>query len=86
MPNFTFTVGDKTATGTVEKYQVKTNIAYRATGKCPHCNAPFKVGFNPGEMKTKGSAESDLRSTIRKHFRTVHAGEVYKRKKRKPGW
>lgn len=72
MAKFTFTVGDKTATGNVERVQITVNITYRATGKCPYCNSPFKIGFNPGELKTKGAAESDLRSTIRRHYRKAH--------------
>jgi len=86
MASFTFDVGGKTAKGDVEKYQVKTNFTYRATGKCPHCNAPFKVGFSPGEMRTKGAAESDLRSTIRRHYRAKHEGKGYPTQKRKSGW
>ncbi len=72
MSSFSFDVGGKTARGDVEKHQVKINFTYRATGTCPFCDASFKVGFNPGEIKTKGSAESDLRSTIRRHYRKFH--------------
>lgn len=85
MSSFTFDVGGKTAKGNVEKHQVKVNVTYRATGNCPHCNASFKVGFNPGDMKTKSSAESDLRSTIRRHYRAKHEGQGYIRYKKKGG-
>lgn len=81
MPSFTFDVGGKTAKGTSEK----VGPTYRATGKCPHCNASFKIGFNPGDLKTKGSAESDLRSTIRRHYRAKHEGQGYLRYKKKGG-
>lgn len=75
MAKFTFKVGDKIATGNVERVQIKVNITYQATGKCPYCNSPFKIGFNPGDIKSKGSAESDLRSTVRRHYRNVHGGK-----------
>ncbi len=86
MSSFTFDVGGKTAKGNVEKYQEKVNFTYRATGKCPHCDVAFKVGFNPGDIKTKGTAESDLRSTIRRHYRAKHEGKGYDKQKRKSGW
>ena len=75
MSSFTFDVGGKKARGNVERHQVRINFTYRATGKCPYCNAPFKVGFNPGDMKTKGTAESDLRSAVRRHYRSHHEGK-----------
>lgn len=72
MAKFTFTVGDKTATGSVEKIKISINATHRATGKCPYCSQSFKIGFNPGDLKSRGHAESDLRSTIRRHYRNKH--------------
>lgn len=72
MAKFTFDVGKKTAVGNSEKFG---NSTYRATGKCPYCNSSFKIGFNPGDLKTKGAAESDLRSAVRRHYRNLHEGK-----------
>lgn len=74
MAKFSFDVGGKKAKGESFKIQGAFGSTFRATGNCPFCKKPFKAGFNPGDRKSQGDAESQIRAVIRRHHKDVHGG------------